>query len=262
MNARIVALGGAEHGAIELLLPWYANGSLGPDETAEVEAHLHACAACQTELAWQRRLCSAAPADADRRVDAGWSALQRRLSAEQVEAAEAARRVAPSTAATPATSAQLPATLVAAAADSMAAAAAPIAAPAPARATHRRHRGATRRDPMRWLPWAFAAQFACMAAFAVFLLAPLSNPAPYRTLGAPATAASAANLLVVFRAGATEAQMRAALRADEATLVGGPTITDAYLVHVPPGRLAGALARLRDNPAVARVESLEARPPQ
>ena len=115
---------------------------------------------------------------------------------------------------------------------------------------------------MRWLPWAFAAQFACMAAVAAFLLAPLSSPAPYRTLGAPATQAYAANLLVVFRPGASEAEMRAALRADAATLVGGPTVTDAYLVHVPPDRLAGALARLRDNPAVDRVESLEARPPQ
>jgi hypothetical protein len=262
VNARIVALGSEEHRAIELLLPWYATGSLEPGETAEVEAHLHTCAACRTELAWQRRLCSVAPADAAQRVDAGWSALQRRLGAEQGEAAEAARRDMAPIATTPAAPTQLAATFVAAAADSMPTAAAPIASPVPARATHRRHRAATRRDPMRWLPWAFAAQFACMAAFAVFLLAPPSNPAPYRTLGAPTAAVSAANLLVVFRPGATEAQMRAALRADEATLVGGPTITDAYLVDVRPGRLAGALARLRANPAVARVESLEAGPPQ
>ncbi|MEO7009989.1 MAG: zf-HC2 domain-containing protein, partial [Caldimonas sp.] len=108
MNARVVALGGEEHRAIELLLPWYVNGSLEPDETAEVEAHLHACATCQTELAWQHRLCAAAPPDADRCVDDGWSALQHRLSAEQVEAAEAAHRTAPSTAAAPAAPARAP----------------------------------------------------------------------------------------------------------------------------------------------------------
>ena len=231
MSARVVTLGSEKHRAIELLLPWYVNGSLETEEAAEVEAHLRECAGCQAELAWQRRLQSAtAPTDAGRPVDEGWSALLSRLSGQDAEAA----------------------------ADAPAAAASIPAAPAPGRLLRRDHRRAARRDALRWFPWAFAAQFACMAGVAAFVVVALWNPAPYRTLGA-STAASSANALVVFRAGATEAEMRRALRVDEATLVGGPTATDAYLVNVPPGRLSTALAHLRSDPAVARVESLEAR---
>ena len=80
----------------------------------------------------------------------------------------------------------------------------------------------------------------------------------YRTLGA-AGAPPAANALVVFRPDATEAEMRRALRAADARVVGGPTVTDAYLLRIP-ALDAEALARLRAEPAVARVESLEGEP--
>ena len=53
--------------------------------------------------------------------------------------------------------------------------------------------------------------------------------------------------------------MRRALRAADARVVGGPTVTDAYLLRIP-SLDADALARLRAEPAVARVESLEGEP--
>ena len=60
---------------------------------------------------------------------------------------------------------------------------------------------------------------------------------------------------MIFRPEATEAQIRAALRASDARLVGGPTVTDAYLVQLA-GPVPQALGRLRAQPGVARVESL------
>ena len=79
---------------------------------------------------------------------------------------------------------------------------------------------------------------------------------PYRALGA-APGPATPNALVVFRAVATEAQIRSALRAADARLVGGPTVTDAYLLRLAtPG--AQTLARLREQGAVLRVESLDA----
>ena len=78
---------------------------------------------------------------------------------------------------------------------------------------------------------------------------------PYRALGnAPA---SQANAIAVFRADATQAQTSAALRVARARIVGGPTATDAYLLLLPDADPA-ALARLRAQPGVLEVQSLEA----
>jgi anti-sigma factor RsiW len=44
------------HEQAQLLLPWHASGTLGPDETALLEAHLAECAECRRDLAAERRL--------------------------------------------------------------------------------------------------------------------------------------------------------------------------------------------------------------
>ncbi len=44
------------HDEIWLLIPWYANGSLGDSERARVKAHLQACLVCRRELANQAML--------------------------------------------------------------------------------------------------------------------------------------------------------------------------------------------------------------
>ena len=111
--------------------------------------------------------------------------------------------------------------------------------------------------PTRWPSLAFGIQAALVLALAVAWFGP-ARLAEYRTLGAAPTGA-AANALVVFRPDATEAEIRQALRACDARLVGGPTVTDAYLLRIPELG-AQALARLRAQPAVARVESLEGEP--
>lgn len=121
----------------------------------------------------------------------------------------------------------------------------------------RRH--GSRASP-RWLRWALSAQFAVIVLLAV-LWRPQGQPADrYRGLGAPGTP-GAANAVVMFRPDATEQQIRAALRAGDARVVGGPTATNAYLLRVPSAGHAAALVRLRAAPAVALAESLDAGAP-
>jgi len=110
----------------------------------------------------------------------------------------------------------------------------------------------------RWRPgWrsALALQSLVIVVLAAALAGVTSLREPYRALAS--SAAVDADALVVFRADATSAQMRDALRAADARIVGGPTVTDAYLLRF--GAAGGdALARLRAEPAVVRVESLRA----
>ncbi|HEY2558829.1 MAG TPA: zf-HC2 domain-containing protein [Caldimonas sp.] len=98
-----------------------------------------------------------------------------------------------------------------------------------------------------------AAQAAVLLVLAVAWVGGVPRGDSYRALGA---APADANALAVFRAEATEAQMREALRAAGAHIVGGPTVTDAYLLRLGDAGPA-ALARLREQPAVLRAESLQ-----
>lgn len=209
MKARVLSLDSDEHRAVQALLPWFVNGTLGGDEAGRVEAHLAECARCQADTAFQVRLrgldVAAAPAGD---IERGWAALRRRLDTKT--------------------------------------------------GTARHASGSPRWRWTGWLPLALGLQaaFVLVVAIAAFMLP--RQPELYRTLGS-APGGATANALIVFRADATEAQMRRALRAGEARLVGGPTVTDAYLLRVPDLG-AETLARLRAQPGVARVESLEAEP--
>ena len=118
------------------------------------------------------------------------------------------------------------------------------AAPRKVNASHR----------LSWWQLALGIQGTVTVGLAVALAAIALCPEPYRTLGTgPSTAA--ANALVVFEPTATEAQIRAALRAGDARLVGGPTVTDFYLVQMSSAD-PGAVNRLRAQPGVSQVESL------
>lgn len=109
----------------------------------------------------------------------------------------------------------------------------------------------------RGLQLAVAIQAAVMLVMAAALFSLLSPDEPYRALGtAPVVEA---NALAVFRADATQAQMRAALRAAGARIVDGPTIADAYVLRLPDAAPA-TLARLRAQPGVLSVASLQGEP--
>lgn len=75
----VIPLRGDPHDQAQRLLPWYANGTLDPDEAASVEAHLADCAECQADLRMERALGRedvATPLDVDR----GWAALREQMT--------------------------------------------------------------------------------------------------------------------------------------------------------------------------------------
>ncbi len=111
---------------------------------------------------------------------------------------------------------------------------------------------------------AVAALVAAQLAFAIIAgatLLSLNRPGPpYRALGAP-DAPRTANVLVIFRPDATEEDIRDALRASEASLVGGPTAADAYLINVPQDRRAASLAKLQSDEDVQMAEPIDGASP-
>ena len=213
MKADVLPIDGAEHQAVQMLLPWHGNALLNASEAARVEAHVAGCPRCQADLAWQARLrvasAGAAPTPSPSSgFDHRWMALRAKLGA-----AEAASRPQP--------------------------------------------------DPPSRRPLSFGWSFAlaAQAGLIVALVLAVAWPQlpardPYRGLGA-GPASVAANAIIVFRADTTEAQIRAALRTGDARLVGGPTVSDAYLLHLRTTDQA-TLTRLRTQPGVVRLESLEA----
>ena len=108
----------------------------------------------------------------------------------------------------------------------------------------------------QWLPIAVVVQAAVMLSLLLVLIGAPLRDERYRALGS-ATAAAEPNAVAVFRNDATNQQMRDALHAAGASIVGGPTVTNAYLLRFDAGVASEALARLRAQPAVVSVEALQ-----
>ena len=108
-----------------------------------------------------------------------------------------------------------------------------------------------RRPPVAALA---VAQLAFVVVAASVLLS-LSRPS-YHALGSAPPPASA-NVVVIFRADTTESQRRDLLRANNASLVGGPTPTDAYLLRIPEPSREKALAALRADAHVAMAQPID-----
>ena len=87
------------------------------------------------------------------------------------------------------------------------------------------------------------------------VLVSLSRPT-YHALGSPPTTPSA-DVIVIFRADATVGDIRDTLRASGASMVGGPTSADAYLLRVPLSRRQQALAQLRSDDDVQMAEPID-----
>jgi len=112
--------------------------------------------------------------------------------------------------------------------------------------------------------WAFLTRPA-VAAIAVAQLAfvviaggallSLSRPA-YHVLGSAPVPADA-NVIVIFDADTTEGEMRGALGAAGASIVGGPTSADAYLLHVAPVGRQNSLARLQADANVQLAQPID-----
>jgi anti-sigma factor RsiW len=87
------------------------------------------------------------------------------------------------------------------------------------------------------------------------VLLSLSRPS-YHALGSSPPPQSA-NVIAMFRASTTESQLRDLLRASGASLVGGPTSTDAYLLRVRPQARDAALAQLRGDRHVLMAQPID-----
>jgi hypothetical protein len=81
----------------------------------------------------------------------------------------------------------------------------------------------------------------------------------YHALGSQPTTPSA-DVIVIFRSDATEKDVRTALKSANASIVGGPTAADAYLLHVPTGQRKQSIARLQDNNNVQMAQPIDGTP--
>lgn len=259
MNGRIFRMDIPAHQAVQELLPWYASEQLAPDETQRVQEHLQTCAQCRQDLEWERGMRAEAAAsdglppglDMEGALARLMPALgpQERvvpvmataISATPAAATAAAAPAAPEAATTAAATAAAPTT-----------AAAPVAAGTPQRVSWWRTAAANQSS---WLRWTVAAQWALIVGLGALLLRPDTDPAPYRVLGSAVS--SGGNLVVIFQPSTTERELRRILQAQGARVVDGPTVTDAYLLHVPPATRERALAALHAEPAVKLAEALD-----
>lgn len=108
-----------------------------------------------------------------------------------------------------------------------------------------------------WLRWTAAAQFAVIGILAALLARPGPGPGDYHALGSARPAQG--DLVIVFRPGTTEQEMRRILQANGGRVVDGPGVTGAWVLALPQGQPSAALGRLRAEPAVALVQPLSVR---
>lgn len=207
------------HHDAEELLPWYATGQLEGDELALVEQHLSSCAHCRRQLGFERRMIDEF-SSLTPEIDNGWARLKERLEPERKPR---------------------------------------IQVPSP----HRRglwdrivaDGAALWQTLSRPAIAALATAEVAFVAVAGTALYTLSQPA-YQTLGS-APAPQSANAIAMFEADTSNAQMADLLRRNGASLVGGPTETDAFLLRIPPKSRDEALSHLRTDRHVLMAQPID-----
>jgi hypothetical protein len=221
MTGRIIQMPSDDHRDVQSLLPWYLTGELDESEHNTLQAHLSQCADCRAELAAERRLArkiAETPAAAEAPdVEHGWRRISQSLGTQSSERSSVSGR-------TKGVALRLKAAVFS-------------------------------RSAASWLGWAVAVQF-CLLVVMSGALWRNEQPARYHTLGA-APASAAANIVVIFKPDTPERDLRAILRSSGARLVGGPTESDAYLLHVESAARSAALARLREETQVVVAEPVD-----
>ncbi|MES2129633.1 MAG: hypothetical protein V4463_20370, partial [Pseudomonadota bacterium] len=71
-----------------------------------------------------------------------------------------------------------------------------------------------------------------------------------------------ANVVVVFRPETSERQLQSILESTHAYVVGGPTVTNAWLLNIPAAGVDHAIAALRAEGAVELAEPLQTEGPK
>jgi len=214
------------HDEIEALLPWYANGTLTPAETATVERHLAHCPACRADLEQYRALATAvqrneeswqpAPGGFDRLM-AEIDRLEAKSTPAKTSSSSLLQRILNWLQATP--------------------------------------------NPVRWT---LALESMAVAALLLIVATPMLRTVPeYETLssGAEQPATKEPHLRVVFADAATVREIRQLLRDIDGNIVAGPTALGVYTVALPATdhsdrALAQALANLRARNQVKLAEPI------
>ncbi len=225
MNGKIVEMEASEHQRAQKLLPWLLAGTLHGADLALVRGHLRHCQECRDDLDWQRELMAAPPPTlSELNMERAFAAIGGRLDA--------------------------------------------VARPLPPRV----RLAAWLRDIWRdiWLDagrpqrWAMGLQGVALAGLALALLVrgglPSDAAANYRALSAsprPVPPTQSGNAMVVFKPDTPERELRRILQTGGARIVDGPTVTDAYMLHLPGAAPGQGVAALRREPAVLLAESLD-----
>ncbi|MFZ4874428.1 zf-HC2 domain-containing protein [Janthinobacterium sp. Mn2066] len=216
-TGKIVDIDASTHQKVQKLLPWMLDDSLSGTERLMVHDHLLQCAECRADLDWQRQVQSAQPA------------MQAEPDVERAFAALSARLE-------------------------------------PHKRARRPRQGISAwlqnawnsLRPAPWQHWAMAAQCALIVGLGLVLLkSPADGPGQFHALSAADSAAAAGNVMVLFKPETPERELRRILQAHGAHIVDGPTVTDAYVLYLPPAGREAALAALRREPAVALAEALD-----
>src|SRR5256885_10201097 len=80
MTGRVLRFDAAAHKVVDVLLPWFVNGTLEAEELALVQRHLGECPRCQQEVEWLRELHAACVAgEAMPGASAAFRKLRRQL---------------------------------------------------------------------------------------------------------------------------------------------------------------------------------------
>ena len=110
------------------------------------------------------------------------------------------------------------------------------------------------------LGWAVAAQAAVAAAATVAIVAswPASKPTEdYRLLASASAQPAKGNAIVLFAPEMTARDLRAALDAAGARIVGGPTASGAFVLQVDQATRTEVLAKLRGSKQVVLAEPID-----
>ncbi|MFZ6733891.1 zf-HC2 domain-containing protein [Undibacterium sp. Ji42W] len=207
----------AAHSQVQDLLPWYVVNTLQPDEQQLVRAHLQTCTGCQDDLQWQQKLKAGEPAASTvPNVDRALARLLPRLD-KQVQSTSAKH------------SNNFLARLL-----SM---------------FKREDKTAT-----RWGMAVMVTQTAVIVGLVALMALPKQDDSSYRVLGNGER--SSGNIVVVFKPETTVKDIQRIMSINDARIIDGPTVTNAYLLNVDDARLAQSIKELRSEAGIELVESL------
>ncbi|MBI1771951.1 MAG: zf-HC2 domain-containing protein [Burkholderiales bacterium] len=205
------------HSQVQDLLPWYVVNTLQPDEQQLVRTHLQTCVACQDDLQWQLKLKTGEPvASTAPDVERALARLLPRLDAQ----------VQPNRAKT---DNNFMARLL----------------------SMFKTDGKT---STRWGTAVMAAQSAVIVGLIALIALPKQDDSNYRVLGSGER--SSGNIVVVFKPETTVKDIQRIMAMNDARIIDGPTVTNAYLLNVPDTRLTQSIKELRTETGIELVESL------